>query len=254
MANSAHSMDNAAQKLAGKVVIITGGASGIGEETGRLFASHGARMVVIADIQDELGNQVAASIGSDRGRASERGWGFNGQRLWPIGRHVLQRRNPYSLRPDNPRPRLFPVRPSFRRQCEGHGGVCEARRALDGGAAREGQHRMHSERDGVARHHVAHGLRDVKARGEGASALRECAAGGARYQGELRLTEWVGHTVDACGARDMEIEELQQVYAQSSKGVFLSAKHVADAVLFLASGDSEFVTGHDLVVDGSFAV
>jgi len=80
--------------------------------------------------------------------------------------------------------------------------VCEARRALDGGAAREGQHRMYSERGGVARHQVAHGLRDVKARGEGAGALRECAAGGARYQGELRLTEWVGHTVDAYVARD----------------------------------------------------
>lgn len=53
-----------------------------------------------------------------------------------------------------------------------------------------------------------------------------------------------------------EIEELQKMYAQSSrlKGVFLSAKHVADAVLFLASGDSNFVTGHDLVVDGSFGV
>ena len=30
----------------------------------------------------------------------------------------------------------------------------------------------------------------------------------------------------------------------------LTPKHVADAVLFLASGDSEFATGHDLVVDG----
>jgi len=53
----------------------------------------------------------------------------------------------------------------------------------------------------------------------------------------------------------MEIEELQKLYAQSSrlKGVVLSTKHVADVVLFLASGDSEFVTGHDLVVDGSFS-
>ena len=80
--------------------------------------------------------------------------------------------------------------------------MCEARGELDGGAAREGQHRVCSERGGVARQHGAHGLRDVKARGEGAGALREYAAGGARYQGELRLTERVGHAADACGARD----------------------------------------------------
>ncbi|KAK9080467.1 hypothetical protein SSX86_000225 [Deinandra increscens subsp. villosa] len=52
-------------KLAGKISIITGGASGIGEATARFFATHGA-FVVIADIQDEEGHQVATSIGSNR--------------------------------------------------------------------------------------------------------------------------------------------------------------------------------------------
>lgn len=50
-------------RLEGKVVIITGGASGIGEAASRLFAAEGAA-VVIADIQDKLGTAVAASIGS----------------------------------------------------------------------------------------------------------------------------------------------------------------------------------------------
>ncbi|KAI9117215.1 hypothetical protein K1719_011381 [Acacia pycnantha] len=36
------------------------------------------------------------------------------------------------------------------------------------------------------------------------------------------------------------------------EGVDLTPKHVADAVLFLASSDSEFITGHDLKVDGIF--
>uniref|UniRef100_A0A175YQ35 Uncharacterized protein n=1 Tax=Daucus carota subsp. sativus TaxID=79200 RepID=A0A175YQ35_DAUCS len=51
------------KKLEGKVAIITGGASGIGEATARLFAQHGARAIVIADIQDALGQSVAKSIG-----------------------------------------------------------------------------------------------------------------------------------------------------------------------------------------------
>ena len=48
--------------LDGKVAVITGGASGIGEGTVRLFAEQGAR-VVIADLQDERGSQLAEDLG-----------------------------------------------------------------------------------------------------------------------------------------------------------------------------------------------
>jgi len=41
------------KRLPGKVAIVTGGASGIGEATARIFASHGAS-VVLCDLQDEL--------------------------------------------------------------------------------------------------------------------------------------------------------------------------------------------------------
>jgi NAD(P)-dependent dehydrogenase (short-subunit alcohol dehydrogenase family) len=53
-------------RLAGKVAILSGGASGIGAETARVFAAQGAS-VVLCDLQDDLGQQVANEIAAAGG-------------------------------------------------------------------------------------------------------------------------------------------------------------------------------------------
>lgn len=49
--------------IQGKVFIVTGGASGLGEGTARMLAAHGAT-VVIADMQADKGQSVASELGA----------------------------------------------------------------------------------------------------------------------------------------------------------------------------------------------
>ncbi len=51
--------------IAGKVFIVTGGASGLGEGTARMLVANGAK-VVIADLQADKGEALAADLGADK--------------------------------------------------------------------------------------------------------------------------------------------------------------------------------------------
>ncbi|HEY0856777.1 MAG TPA: 3-hydroxyacyl-CoA dehydrogenase [Albitalea sp.] len=51
--------------IAGKVFIVTGGASGLGEGTARMLVEHGGK-VVVADLQADKGEALVAELGADK--------------------------------------------------------------------------------------------------------------------------------------------------------------------------------------------
>ncbi|KAK8623137.1 hypothetical protein V6N13_118028 [Hibiscus sabdariffa] len=55
-------------------------------------------------------------------------------------------------------------------------------------------------------------------------------------------------------AHEKSVKEVEEMYEAGRvlKGAALRVRNVADAVLFLASDESELITGHDLAVDGGF--
>src|ERR1700757_5071418 len=59
---------HAARLMADRVAVVTGGGGGIGAATARLFAQHGAR-VVIADIETGLAQRTADEITASGGSA-----------------------------------------------------------------------------------------------------------------------------------------------------------------------------------------
>ena len=259
------SMCNAKNKLEGKVAIITGGASGIGETTARLFADHGARMIVIADIQDELGRQVATSIGVGKCHyahcdvtnecqvkalvdSTVQNYGQLDIMFSNAG--ILSSSDQTVLDLDfSAFDRLFAINVRGMAACVKHaarvmveGGVrgsivCTASVAGSCGGKRRTDYHMSK--------HAVIGL--VR------SASVQLGVHGIRVN---CVSPHGLATPLTCHAYGMPADEVEKLFEPQTplEGVVLRAGHVADAVLFLACSDSEFVTGHDLVVDGGFLI
>ncbi|KAK3407527.1 hypothetical protein EUGRSUZ_K03571 [Eucalyptus grandis] len=208
----------------GKVALVTGAASGIGEEAARLFAEHGA-FVVIADIQDELGQKVADSIGNHRASYHHCDVRDESQVESAVN---------YTVREHKKLDVLF--------SNAGVIGPLDGILDLDLAAF-----------DAT----VATNVRGVAATIK--HAARAMVAAGTR--GSIVCTASVAAAIGGAGPHAYTVSkhalvglevEVNSAAAANLKGVVLRARHVAEAALFLASDESEYISGHNLAVDGGF--
>ncbi|XP_028791485.1 short-chain dehydrogenase reductase 3b-like [Neltuma alba] len=250
-------------RLEGKVALVTGAASGIGEETVRLFVENGA-FVVAADVQDELGLQVAASIGSDRvsyHHCDVR----DEQQVEETVNYAVQKYGSLDI--------LF-----------SNAGILGSLSGILDLDLNDFDSTVATNVRGVAAT-IKHAARTMVARNIRGSiictaSVAACVGGTGPHAYTISKHALVGLVRSACselGAYGIRVNcvspfgvatplacstfnlEPHQVEANSSsqanlKGIVLKARHVAEAALFLASDDSVYISGHNLVVDGGFSV
>ncbi|XP_059643129.1 (+)-cis,trans-nepetalactol synthase NEPS1-like [Cornus florida] len=253
-------MKMAMKKLEGKVAIITGGASGIGEETARVFADHGARAVVIADIQDEQGHRVAESIGpncsyvhcdvADEDQVKdmvESTVQIHGQLDIMFSNAGIGSDSDQTLLDldFSEFDRIFAVNVRGMAACVKQAARVMVERRVRGcivcTASVSGSKGGKKWTDYCMSKHAVIGL--VR------SASRQLGEHGIRVNS---VSPFFVATPMNCKKLEKEVEEAEKIFEpfMNLKGILLKVKHVADAVLFLASDDSAFISGHDLVVDG----
>ncbi|MED6205820.1 hypothetical protein PIB30_021288 [Stylosanthes scabra] len=255
------------QRLDGKVAIVTGGASGIGAATVRLFAEKGA-YVVIADIQDELGNQVATSVGTDK----------------VTYRHC-------DVRDEKQVEEIV----AFTVHKYGGLDIMFSNAGVAGGSQssiidldlKDFDNTLAVNLRGyvVCIKHAARVMVARKTRGSiicTASVLGSVAitaTGGFDDKGYISsksgilglvratcgdlgeygirvnsISPYVVATPLATKALNLDVSQVEElgVAAANLKGIVLKPIHIAQAALFLASDQSAYVSGHDFVVDGGF--
>ncbi|KAH6827023.1 TAPETUM 1 [Perilla frutescens var. hirtella] len=254
------------RRLLGKVAVITGGARGIGAATAKAFAENGA-YVVIADILDELGAKLAdsirgryvhcdVSIEGDVERAIQLAVNWKGRLdimfnnagiSGPEGSITnLKMEQLMALLAINLNGVVHGIKHAARAMIEGKTAgtiICSSSSAaIMGGLA---SHAYTLSKEAIL------GLARSSACELGVHGIRVNCVAPHGVPSEMLMSAYRRFL----GNQNLQPEDVSKIVGE--KGSLLrgrggSLEDVAKAVLFLASGDAGFITGHNLVIDGGY--
>ncbi|GLJ33467.1 hypothetical protein SUGI_0673240 [Cryptomeria japonica] len=250
-------------RLEGKVAIVTGGAHGIGEATVRLFTKHGAK-VIIADIADAAGHKLAESLSQ-----------------WAIYIHCdVSKEEDVKAAVDlamKKHGRLDIMFNNAGRADSNKNGVAEYE--MD-----QFESTMNVNAKGVM-HGIKHAARVMIPTKKGCIISTASVSGimggvtpyaytaskhaviGLTKNGAAELGKYgirvncvspslvaTEILMDYLGTKDKGVVEAWGSSVGNLSGAILKPEDIAEAVLYLASDESRYVSGHNLVVDGGSTV
>lgn len=237
-----------AHRMQDKIVIITGASSGLGRATAELMVAEGAR-VVMADISQEAGDAAAQAIGAEFVRTDV----GNPEEVEALVSGTVARHGRLDVMCNNAGvhtagPLLDTTNDDFERVVSvNFGGIFYGTRAAGRVMVEQGSGVIvntasnggYLPTEGMA---VYCGTKAAVVAMSKACAL-ELAPNGVRVNTISPGTMLSGMVPDVEGIVDV-LDKLQPV------GYAAKPSQMATGILYLASDDANYVTGHDLIVDG----
>ena len=247
-------------RLDGKVALISGGARGQGAAEARLFANEGAK-VIFGDVLDELGQQVEAEIRELGGEATYRSLDVTSAAQWndavadAVSRYgkldilvnnagvvswgVLEDTSVEEwdrVMDVNAKGVFLGTRASIPEMRRAGGGSIINISSISGIIGQDGIQPVYNASKGAVR---------LLTKSTAIQYAREGIRANSVHPGSV--------ATDTNAARRADPEQRQRSLDNIPLGRIAEPEEIAYAVLFLASDESSFMTGSELVIDGGFS-